>query len=212
MIVQYRISDPELYLFRLRDADQALHATAEVALRSVVGRTKIDDVITTGRGLVQADTRAWLQKLMNVYQSGLSITEVKLQAVDPPDEVKEAFHDVVRAREEREQLINQAKGYQEDLIPKAKGEARRMEREAEAYQEQRVLRANGDAEKFTVTLAEYTKAKEVTRRRMYLETMERLLSTVQNKIVVDKSVANTALPILPLGGALPFAGNPKGEK
>jgi modulator of FtsH protease HflK len=200
MIIQYRVSDPEKYLFRLKDPDDALHATAEVALRGVVGRTSIDDVITTGRGRVQTDARERLQKLMDFYQSGISVTEVKLQAVDPPDEVKEAFHDVVRAREEKEQLINQAKGYQEDLIPKAKGEARQIEREAEAYREQRVLRANGDAEKFKSVLAEYTKAEQVTRRRLYLETMERMLSKIDKKVVVDGSIGGGALPILPLMG------------
>lgn len=208
MIVQYRISDPEKYLFRLRNPEDTLHASAEVALRSVVGRTSIDDVITTGRGRVQSEARQWLQKLMDMYQSGLSVTEVKLQAVDPPDEVKEAFHDVVRAREEREQLINQARGYQEDVIPKAKGQARAIEREAEAYREQRVLRANGDADKFNAMLAEYSKAEQVTRRRLYLETMERMLSDIDKKIVVDQSIARSALPLLPLTGQA--LGQPKG--
>ncbi len=202
MIVQYRISDPEKYLFRLKNPEDTLHATAEVALRSVVGRTKIDDVITTGRGRVQTEARQWMQKLMDEYESGLSVTEVKLQAVDPPDQVKEAFHDVVRAREEREQLINQAKGYQEDLIPKAKGQARQIEREAEGYREQRVLRANGDAEKFDTVFAEYSKAEQVTRRRLYLETMQRILSNVEKKVLVDQEVAKHALPILPLGQGL----------
>jgi len=208
MIIQYRVSDPEKYLFRLKDPDDALHASAEVALRSVVGRTNIDDVITTGRGRVQTEARQLLQKLMDQYDSGLSVTEVKLQAVDPPDEVKEAFHDVVRAREEKEQLINQAKGYQEDVIPKAKGEARQIEREAEAYREQRVLRANGDAEKFKSILAEYSKAEQVTRRRLYLETMQRMLSKIEKKVVVDQSIADSAVPILPLlgQGAAPVKG------
>jgi len=201
MIIQYRVSDPEKYLFRLKDPDDALHASAEVALRSVVGRTNIDDVITTGRGRVQTEARQLLQKLMDHYESGLSVTEVKLQAVDPPDEVKEAFHDVVRAREEKEQLINQAKGYQEDVIPKAKGEARQIEREAEGYREQRVLRANGDAEKFKSILAEYSKAEQVTRRRLYLETMQRLLSKIEKKVVVDQSIGGSTVPILPLLGA-----------
>jgi membrane protease subunit HflK len=200
MIVQYRVAEPEKYLFHLKDPQDALHVTAEVALRSVVGRTNIDEVLTEGRGRVQTEARSLLQKLMDEYQSGLSITEVKLQAVDPPDEVKEAFHDVVRAREEREQLINQARGYQEDLIPKAKGEARQIEREAEAYREQRVLRANGDADKFNKMLAEYKKAEGVTRRRLYLETMERMLGKIEKKVVVDEGVAKNALPILPLGG------------
>jgi membrane protease subunit HflK len=199
MIVQYRVSDPEKYLFRLKDPEDALHVTAEVALRSVVGRTNIDEVLTEGRGRVQTEARVWLQKLMDAYQSGLSVTEVKLQAVDPPDQVKEAFHDVVRAREEREQLINQARGYQEDQIPKAKGEARQIERGAEAYAEQRVLRANGDADKFKKMLAEYSKAESVTRRRLYLETLERMLGSIEKKVIVDRGVAKNTLPILPLG-------------
>jgi membrane protease subunit HflK len=200
MIVQYRVADPSKYLFRLRDSEETLRATAEVALRSVIGRTSIDDVITTGREKVQEETRAWLQKLMDEYQSGLTVTEVKLQAVDAPEAVRDAFHDVVRAREEREKLINEAKGYQADVIPKARGEARKIEREAEAYKEQRILRANGDAAKFNSMLAEYGKAQRVTRDRMYLETMERILSKVEKKVIVDKDVAKGALPLLPLGG------------
>jgi modulator of FtsH protease HflK len=200
MIVQYRVADPSKYLFRLRDSEETLRATAEVALRSVIGRTSIDDVITTGREKVQEETRAWLQKLMDEYQSGLTVTEVKLQAVDAPEAVRDAFHDVVRAREEREKLINEAKGYQADVIPKARGEARKIEREAEAYKEQRILRANGDAAKFNSMLAEYAKAQRVTRDRMYLETMERILSKVEKKVIVDKDVAKGALPLLPLGG------------
>jgi membrane protease subunit HflK len=199
MIVQYRVSDPSKYLFELRDPDETLRATAEVALRSMVGRTKIDDVITTGRENVQAETRTWLQRLMNEYQSGLTVTEVRLQAVDAPDEVREAFHDVVRAREEKEKLINQALGYQADLIPRARGEARKNEREAEGYKEQRVLRANGDAAKFTATLTEYRKAKQVTRQRLYLETMERLLGRVDKKVLVDAELSKGTLPVLPLG-------------
>ena len=199
MIIQYRVTDPSKYLFALRDPDETLRATAEVALRSMVGRTKIDDVITTGRDKVQSETRSWLQHLMNEYQSGLTITEVKLQSVDAPDEVREAFHDVVRAREEKEKLINQARGYAADQIPRARGEARKLEREAEAYKEQRVLRASGDAAKFSSVLAEYEKAQRVTRQRMYLETMERIFVKVENKTVVDEALAKGALPVLSIG-------------
>lgn len=198
MIIQYRVTDPSKYLFELRDPEEALRATAEVALRSMVGRTKIDDVITTGREQVQSETRAWLQKLMNDYKSGLSVTEVKLQTVDAPDEVKEAFHDVVRAREEKEKLINQAMGYQADLIPRARGEARQVEREAEAYREERVLKARGDAAKFEAQYAEYSKARPVTRQRLHLEALERILNRVEKKTLVDEDVRGI-LPVLPLG-------------
>lgn len=199
MIVQYRVTDPSKYLFELADPELTLLSTAEVALRSMVGRTSIDDVITTGRETVQSETRAWLQKLMNDYKSGLTITEVKLQAVDAPEEVREAFHDVVRAREEKEKLINQAKGYQADLIPRARGEARKIEREAEAYREERVLRAKGDAAKFEAQLAEYSKAADVTRERLYLETLERILTRADKMTVVDKDLAKGTLPVLQLG-------------
>ncbi|MCS6912617.1 MAG: FtsH protease activity modulator HflK [Myxococcales bacterium] len=200
MIVQYRVSDPSKFLFRLRDPEEVLHTTAQVALRGKVGETTIDDVITTAREKVQDETRQWLQQLMDKYQSGLTITEVKLLVVDAPDEVKEAFHDVVRAREEKEKLINQAMGYKADRIPRARGEARKIERDAEAYKEQRVLRARGDAARFEALLAEYRNAVGVTRERLYLEMMERILSRLENKIFVDKDIARGALPVLPLGG------------
>jgi len=196
MIIQYQVSDAAKYLFELRDPEESLRATAEVALRSMVGRTKIDDVITTGRESVQAETRDWLQKLMDQYQSGMTITEVKLQTVDAPDEVKEAFHDVVRAREEKEKLINQAMGYRADLIPRARGQARQIEREAEAYREERVLKARGDAAKFESQYAEYQKAPDVTRRRIHLETMERVLAKVDKKTLLADDVAKSVLPLL----------------
>jgi modulator of FtsH protease HflK len=201
MIVQYRVSDPSKYLFRLAEPELALRATAEVALRSMVGRTVIDDVITTGRERVQEETHAWLQRLMDDYDSGVSITEVKLLVVDAPDEVKDAFHDVVRAREEKEKLINQARGYQADLVPRARGEARKMEREAEAYKEERVLRAKGDGARFDAALREYKKAERVTRSRLHLETMERVLSGLERKVVVDGRGASSVLPLLPLAAA-----------
>lgn len=198
MIVQYRIANPSDYLFQLHSPDGTLHATAEVALRSVIGQTTIDEAITKGRGLVQSRTRDLLQRLMDTYKSGLVITEVKLQGVDPPDEVKDAFHEVVRAREEKEQLINQAKGYQEDIIPRARGAAQKQLREAEGYREQRVLRAQGDAKKFDSIYAEYNKARGVTRKRLYLESMERVLTDVDDKTVVDANLPGSTLPVLPL--------------
>lgn len=199
MIVQYRIGNPSHYLFRLKDPERTLRATAEVALRSVIGRTSTDDAITKGRGEVQMKTRELLQRLMDHYQSGLFITEVKLQNVDPPDQVKDAFHEVVRAREEKEKLINQARGYWEEVIPRARGEAAKQLRSAEGYREQRVLRAQGDAERFDSVYEEYQKAEEITRERLYLETMERVLQKVKHKTIVDERLANGALPVLSLG-------------
>jgi membrane protease subunit HflK len=198
MVVQYRVADPTKYLFRLRDPERTLHIASEVALRSVVGRTNIDDVMTTGRQQVQAAARELLQALMDDYEGGLEITEVKLDAVDAPDEVKDAFNAVTRAREDKEKLVNEARGYLEDKVPRARGEAQIMVRGAEAYKEQRVLRAQGDADRFDAMLAEYQKARGVTRQRLYLETMERVLGPIKSKIIVDQSVAGGAVPILPL--------------
>jgi membrane protease subunit HflK len=206
MIVQYRIADPSKYLFRLYAPQDTLHATAEVALRSVIGQTTIDDAITKGRGLVQSRTRDLLQRLMDEYESGLVVTEVKLQSVDPPNEVKDAFHEVVRAREKKEELINQAKGYAEDIIPRARGEASKQLRGAEGYREQRILRAQGDAKKFSSIYSEYTKAESVTRRRLYLETMDRVLSGVNDKTIVDANLPGSTLPVLNIGKKAVAAG------
>jgi len=162
IIVQYKVSDPVKYLFRLFDPEGTLYTATEVALRGAVGRSTIDDVLTIGRQKVQEETREFLQRLLDNYESGLMITEVRLQVVDPPDQVKDAFHEVVRAREDRERLINEAKGYQEDLIPRARGEAQKMLRGAEGFKEERVLKAQGDAVRFTALLSEYQKSKEVT--------------------------------------------------
>jgi membrane protease subunit HflK len=202
MIVQYRIADPSKTLFRLRDAEKVLHDAGEVALRGVVGRTTIDEVLTTGREAAQTETRKHLQELMDQCSSGLVVTEVKLQAVDAPDEVKDAFHDVVRAREEKEQKINTAKGYAADKIPKARGEAQKVLRAAEAYKTARIERAAGDAAKFQAVLAEYLKAKDVTRRRLHLETLEAILGRLHKKVIVDGALGQNLLPLLPLGGLL----------
>lgn len=198
MIVQYRVSNPSKYLFQLHDVEGTLLSSAEVALRSVIGQTTTDDAITKGRGTVQTKTRELLQRLMDTYNSGVQVSEVKLQNVDPPEEVKDAFHEVVRAREEREKLINQAEGYREEVIPKAKGEAERQLRDAEGYREQRVLRAQGDAERFKSIYAQYDKSKHVTQRRLYIETMERILQGAPNKTIIDERVKGSVLPFLPL--------------
>lgn len=213
MIVQYRIVDSVKYLFELKDADDALRATAEVAMRSVVGRTNIDEVLTTEREKVQAEAREWLQNRMDAYQSGISITELRLQAVDAPDEVKDAFHDVVRAREEKEKLVNQAMGYEADVIPRARGEAEKVKRDAEAYKERRILEAKGDAAKFENVYLAYKQAPKVTKERLYLESLERIVARAPKKVLVDEQVAKNAVPVLPLGlGSLGPAAADGGKK
>ncbi len=198
MIIQYKVRDPSKFLFRLREPEETLRVAAEVALRSTVGRTTIDDVLTVGRAKVQVETVAFLQKLMDDYVSGILITELKLQVVDPPEQVKDAFHEVVRAREDRERVINQSRGYKEDVIPKARGEAQRILREAEGYKQERILKASGDSARFLALYEEYQKAKKVTRDRLYLETMGRILPRT-DKILVDPNANATILPVMAAG-------------
>jgi membrane protease subunit HflK len=201
-IVQYRVKDAGEYLFRVLDPDQALRDATEVGLRSVIGRTLIEEVLTVGRVEIQNQTREFLQQLLDTYQAGLTVTEVKLQVVDPPEQVKDAFHEVVRAREDRERLINEARGYQEDVIPKARGQAAQMLRAAEAYKAQREIRAQGEAAKFLSILAEYQKAREVTEQRLYVETLQRVLPKA-HKIVISPQLDGHLLPLLPLREPMP---------
>ena len=196
-IVQYKVKDPSQYLFKVVDPDQALRYATEVALRSVIGNTTIDDAMTVGRVKVQEGAMTFLQQLLDTYETGLLVTEVKLQVVDPPGQVKDAFHEVVRAREDRERLINEAKGYFEDIIPKARGEVEQTIRAAEAYRERRTIQAQGDAAKFLEVFKEYEKAKEVTGKRLYIETLERVLPQAE-KIVIGTQSEGGLLQFLPL--------------
>ncbi len=209
IVVQYRVADPSKYLFRLREPEAALLAATEVALRSTVGSMTIDQVMIEERAKVQEDARSFIQRLMDSYESGLVITEVKLQAADPPDQVRDAFHDVVRAREDKEKVINVAKGYQADILPKARGEAEKILREAEGYREQRVLLATGEAARFLSVLNEYEKAMDVTRDRLHLETIEKILPDI-DKIVIGGDVSQRLLPLLPLTDGAPGLLRPAG--
>jgi membrane protease subunit HflK len=198
MVIQYRVADPGKFLFRLHDPEATLRTATEVALRSTVGGMTIDEVMIENRAEVQDETRVFVQRLMDAYQSGVVINEVKLQAADPPEAVKDAFHDVVRAREDRERLINQALGYQADLLPRARGAAQQILREAEGYKEKRVLLAQGETARFLSVLAEYEKAKEVTRARLHFETVERILPEI-DKLIVDDGISQRLMPLLTLG-------------
>jgi modulator of FtsH protease HflK len=206
LVVQYRVVDPSKFLYRLHDPEAALRSATEVALRSTVGGMTIDEVMIESRAKVQEETRVFVQRLMDAYQSGLVVTEVKLQTADPPEAVKDAFHDVVRAREDRERLINQALGYQADVLPRARGAAQQILREAEGYKEKRVLLAQGEAARFLSVLAEYEKAKEVTRERLHLETVERILPDI-DKLIVDGDISQRLMPLLPIGGTVTPSAN-----
>ncbi|MBM4328056.1 MAG: FtsH protease activity modulator HflK [Deltaproteobacteria bacterium] len=204
LVVQYMVQDPIKFLFGAFEPEAALRASAEVALRGVVGENSIDYTMTRGRNEVQQKVQTYLQKLLDNYFTGLVVTQARLLVVDPPAQVKEAFHDVVRAWEDRERLIREAEGYREDILPKARGEAQQEVLAAEAFKAQRVIRAHGDAERFSKTLEEYKKAPTVTRVRLYLESAEKYLLDVR-KFIMDgqNSRALPLLPLTPIQGASP---------
>ena len=210
IIVQYKIKDAADYLFNVRSLEGSqgtIKDAAEVALRQVVGKRPIDDVLITEKLQVEIDIRTLLQEIVDGYESGVRITEVKLQIVRPPKEVAPAFSEVVRAKEDKDKSIQEAEGYKEDILPKARGQKEKLVREAEAYKEERIRRARGDAEKFLAVLKEYQKAKEVTRKRLYLETMELVLPSIR-KYIIDSDTSEGVLKLLPLEGA-PFGITPQ---
>lgn len=196
LIVQYVVNDPVKFLFGAQAPRQALRVSAEVALRGVVGENTVDYTMTSGRMDVQKQVEVYLQRLMDAYNTGLLVTQARLLAVDPPRQVKEAFHDVVRALEDRDRLVKEAEGYMEGILPKARGLAQQEIRQAEAFKAQRVIRAKGDADRFTRVLLEYSKAPEVTRQRLYLESAEKFLPQTK-KFIMDRGRSGV-LPLLPL--------------
>jgi len=199
--VQFRIRDAGNYLFNVRNPEKTVKDVAESAIREVVGKSPIDEVLTSGKMKIQTQTQALMQEILDDYKVGLQVVTVQLQQVQPPSAVIDAFKDVASAREDRQRAINEAHGYSNDILPKAKGEAAQMVEEAKAYKAQRVNEAQGDTERFLGMLAEYRKAPSVTTKRMYLETMEQVLGGVE-KVVIDEQAANGVLPVLQLGGVL----------
>ena len=200
IIVQYKIKDAAEYLFNVRNLEGpqgTLKDAAEVALRQVVGERPIDDVLIKEKLKVEIDIRTVVQEIIDEYDSGIRIIEVKLQAVQPPKEVAAAFSDVVSAKEDKEKLIQEAEGYKEDIIPKARGDANSIVLAAEAYKAEKIEHAWGDADKFRAILKEYENAKNVTRKRLYLETMEKILPGIR-KFVIDPEVGGNLLQFLPL--------------
>ena len=190
MIVQYKIKDPVAYLFRIVGPELTVREAAEASLRTVVGRNKIDETLTTGKFTIQEETKNQLQTILDNYNSGIHVVAVQLQDVSPPKVVIGAFKDVASAKEDKNRMINQAEGYRNDVIPKARGEAEAMIRDAEGFKESLVKRAEGDATKFTTILKEYRKAKSITEKRLYLETMEKVLPDIEKIIVPDKDSGN----------------------
>lgn len=200
-IVQYRHSDPYKFLFKVRDVDNTVRDMAEAVMRQVIGDRTVDEVITLSRIEIQEEAKKELQKILDKLDSGIEVSQVVLQSVNPPDEVKPSFNDVNTARQDKERVINQAWEDYNKFIPKAQGDAQRIVREAEGYALKRVNNAEGDAKKFTSVWNEYKLAPEVTRKRMYLETMQELYGRVSDKLIIDKNL-KSILPFMDIGQAV----------
>jgi len=197
-IVQYKIKDPVNYLFNIILPEQTVKNAAEAALRQIVGERKIDEALTVGKYEIQEETMKLLQSLLDAYEAGILVVAVQLQDVNPPKEVQAAFKDVASAKEDKSKFINQAQGYKNDVIPKARGEAVKITKEAEAYKIERIKKSEGEVAKFNNILEEYKNGQYVTEARIYLETMEVILPNM-NKVVVDLDSNQSLVNLLPLG-------------
>ena len=196
--VLWRVGNAADYLFNVRNPEETVKVMAESAMREIIGRTEIQPALTEARQLIESSTRDLLQQSLDEYGAGIVITQVQLQKVDPPEQVVDAFNDVLRSRQDQQRLRNEAEAYRNDIIPRARGEAVRLVQEAEAYREEVVSRAQGDAQRFLSVLGSYQQAPEVTARRFYLETMEEVFRGV-NKVIIDDNAGQTGVvPYLPL--------------
>jgi len=196
-IVQYKVRDPINYLFEVRNVEETIRNISESAMRQIVGDRSVDEVLTVGRIEVALDTEMKLQEILDTYDIGIQVTTVKLKDVNPPDPVKNSFNEVNVAKQDRETTINQAWEAYNKVIPRAKGEAEKTISEAEGYAVNRVNRAAGDANKFLAVWQEYSRAKDVTKRRLYLETLEKIMPKIGTKYIID-SEQKGILPLLSL--------------
>jgi modulator of FtsH protease HflK len=196
-VVQYRIEDPRQYLFDVRNPEGTLRDLSEAAMREVIGDRTVDELITIGRQDIEIEALARMQELSKRYQLGIRVDQVQLKNVNPPSQVQASFNEVNKAQQDRENAINIANGEYNKVIPKAKGQADQTIRGAEGYRFKRVNEAEGDVAAFSAVLQQYVKAPEITRTRLYLETMSEILPQMGQKIIVDESLRQL-LPILPL--------------
>ena len=201
-IVQYRVADPYLYLFKVRNLEDTFRAMNEAIMREVVGDRTVTEVLTVGRQEIESRVEARLQDLANQYEMGITIDQVVLQDVNPPDPVKPSWDEVNQAQQQRDRMINEARAEYNRVIPRARGEAEQTVLQAEGYALDRVNRAEGEATRFEAVQAAYRLAPDVTRRRLYLETMQRILPRVGRKLYVDED-ATGVLPLLSLDGTSP---------
>jgi membrane protease subunit HflK len=194
--VQYTIADPFLERFRLEDPDSVVRDAAQAAMREVVGRMNVDDVLRGRRALVASETSRLLQDILDSYEAGLDVQGVQLQEVNPPEPVRAAFDDVVAANQDADRQVNEAEGYRNEVLPKARAQAVELRESARGYKEAKIAEATGEGERFKAVAAEYRKAPEVTQKRLYLETMEKVLPQVE-KVIIEKGTTQV-LPYLPL--------------
>jgi modulator of FtsH protease HflK len=195
--VQYTLSSPTDYLFNNKEPDEAVRQAAETAMREIVGKTKMDNVLFGTRDLLATNTRILMQQMLDRYKTGIQISSVTLQNMQPPEQVKPSFDDALRAKQDRERLKNEGEAYANDVLPKARGMAARLLEEANAHRERVVANAEGDASRFRQVLVEYEKAPQVTRERMYLDMMQQVMSST-SKILVDQKGGGGNLLYLPL--------------
>jgi membrane protease subunit HflK len=195
--VFWTIKDASKYLFNIQDPLGTIKAVAETAMREIIARKKIQSILTQGRTDIENEAHKIMQQILDQYNSGIEITQVQAQKSDPPAQVIDSFRDVQAAKADKERQQNEAQAYANDVIPRARGEAAKIVQEAEAYKKEVVAQAEGEASRFVAIYNEYAKAKNVTQERMYLETMEKVLSGV-NKIIIDKQSGSGVVPYLPL--------------
>lgn len=199
-VIQYRILDPAKFLFEVREPSETLRHVSESVMREVVGDRTVDEVITIGRQEIESEALTKMQALTTRYAMGVSIDQVQLKNINPPEPVQASFNEVNQAQQEKEKLINEARRDYNKVIPLAEGEKDQRIREADGYRIRRINEAEGDAARFTALLTEYTKAPEVTRRRIYVETLQAVLPNLRAKIVIDEKT-RSILPLLNLDAA-----------
>ncbi|GHF30737.1 protease modulator HflK [Kordiimonas sediminis] len=195
--VVWRIADLGNYLFNLADPQQTVKSVAESVMRELVGKERITPIITTARGTLQSDALLEMQNILDTYESGITVLRVQIIESEAPDEVKDAFLDVQRAEADQQRLMNEAEQYRNRIIPEAKGRAQQLVNQAEAYKAEVVARATGESARFLSVYEQYVAAKDVTRKRLYLETMEEILAGM-DKIVIDGDAGSGVVPYLPL--------------
>jgi len=191
------IKDASKFLFQIQDPEGTVKAAAETAMREVIAKSDIQPILTEGRAQIEIETQEIIQSILDEYNSGIQITQVQTQKADPPDQVIDAFRDVQAARADMERSKNEAEAYANDVIPRARGEAAKIMQAAEAYKQKVVAAAEGEASRFVSIYNEYSKAKEVTQERMYLETMEKVLADI-DKVIIEKGAGSGVVPYLPL--------------